>query len=253
MKHWNSAAARRIQAKGQHEDVSIAIRGIAEELLRSCATPPTDLEAIAHALGATIATESIFGSGELRKTGAGYQIVTSKDISPERQRFTIAHEIAHLVIEGTGARPPRRGKELERLCDRLAVELLLPASAFVRVLPELPTIGDIFGLARTFQASLTATAQRVAELSNTTVLEIHRRQITWHRGTLDPLPLLRDNAFQQVMQKAELGQSGNDEFYFDAGGSLKRVHVEFQALGNVQKALFLLRPLRMRPPLSQSA
>jgi predicted transcriptional regulator len=94
------------------------------------------------------------------------------DLSVPRRRFTIAHELAHVVIGQTGPNAPRAGKEPERLCDLIAVELLMPAQIFRAQLPVVLHIADIVSLAKRFQTSLAATAHRCAELSRSTLFEV---------------------------------------------------------------------------------
>jgi hypothetical protein len=61
---------------------------------------------------------------------------------------------------------PKRGQALERLCDQVATEVLLPFEMFERALgPDVPGIERIEKLAKQFDASLQATARRVGEVT----------------------------------------------------------------------------------------
>jgi hypothetical protein len=104
---------------------------------------------------------------------------------PYRARFTLAHEIAHTMIDPPtvrkaavelAARRPRGGDELERLCDEIAVELLLPYEMFARSVPQPLTLTGVFGLAKTYDASLQATALRAGELAQEPI-----QVVVWER------------------------------------------------------------------------
>src|SRR5256885_9262960 len=93
--------------------------------------PPTDLLAVSRKLGITdFVEDDIPYSGELDRKRDGTTVVYSRHLSPSRRRFTIAHELAHGMFDQPGRRFPRTGKELERLCDMIATELLMPRTCF---------------------------------------------------------------------------------------------------------------------------
>jgi Zn-dependent peptidase ImmA (M78 family) len=89
----------------------------------------------------------------------------------KRQRFSICHEVAHIILELAsehGASPwwsyAKRSPN-EILCDVFAAELLLPYTLF-RPFVEKAEIGfaAVAELAKKFEASLTATGSRFATL-----------------------------------------------------------------------------------------
>jgi Zn-dependent peptidase ImmA (M78 family) len=96
--------------------------------------------------------------------------------SPERQRFTICHEILHTFFPGFREERRRRtdptvgnfdGNQLEEyLCDLGAAELLLPRQSFLAALPAQPSFDDVIELAVVFKASLEATAIRMVSLAS---------------------------------------------------------------------------------------
>jgi Zn-dependent peptidase ImmA (M78 family) len=95
--------------------------------------------------------------------------------SPERQRFTICHEILHTFFPGfrqeRRTRIDRtvgafdRSRLEEYLCDLGAAELLLPREPFLAALPAQPCLDDVIELAPVFDASLEATAIRLVNLA----------------------------------------------------------------------------------------
>jgi len=243
MRTWKSAAARRLITASAAQDVRGAVRAISADLLRNTECPPTDLNTIIERLNAKLSGEGIFGSGELRRDGNGYEIVYAADLSLPRRRFTIAHELAHVIVDQTGPNAPRVGKELERLCDLIAVELLMPEDVFRAHLPHSFRVADIFTLAKRFQASLSATARRCAELSQVTVFEVAKGKLTWACGPLRRSSALRDDALLQHVRSACAGQSSQIVLYLNDHSSIKPISVEYHAFGRTGRALFLLTTL----------
>jgi hypothetical protein len=240
MMRWKSAAARRLTNAAATQDVFGAVRAVTANLLRDTECPPTDLDTITARLNAKISGEEIFGSGELRRGGSGYEIVYATDLSLPRRRFTIAHELAHAIIDQTGPNAPRTGKELERLCDLIAVELLMPADIFRAHLPQELHIGEIFALAKRFQTSLSATARRCAELSRATVFEVAKGKLTWSCGPLRRSSALQDDSLTEHIRKACAGASEHTVLYLNDNSSIRPMRVEYHAFGGTGRALFLL-------------
>jgi hypothetical protein len=240
MTTWKSAAAQRLLRSTGSSSVPLAVGTLAESLLQGANTPPTDLDLIAKRLNATVIQGDIFGSGELRRAAGGFEIVYAKDLAPSRRRFTIAHEIAHIAIIQTGPRAPTAGREVERLCDLIAVELLMPRSVFEAYTPEQPRVGDIFALAKQFQTSLVATAQRCTEIRRLTVLEVAKGKITRCVGTLRYSSVLRDPMLLDHLRSACEGHSGESALYLNDDNSIIPVRVECHSLGRSGRALCLL-------------
>lgn len=240
MTRWKSAAAQRLMSAAGKQNVLEAIRGIAADLLHDTECPPTALDTIATRLNARVTGEEIFGSGELRRGGDGYEVIYATDLSAQRRRFTIAHELAHVVIDRTGPNAPRAGKELERLCDLIAVELLMPAEIFHAQLPQVLHIADVFSLSKRFQTSLAATAHRCAELSRSTLFEVARGKLTWSRGPLRRSSALRDDGLTQLVKRASAGESAQTVLYLNDDSSIRPTRIEYHAFGKTGRALFLL-------------
>lgn len=137
---------------------------------------PVSMDAYAKAAGATITTDTL-EPGEagwsFRKPDGSYCICVNRQDRPERQRFTICHEVAHIVLglpteHGHGPawsyakRPPN-----EVWCDVFASELLLPYKLFK---PQVDTadlgLSAIDDLAGLFEASTMATGSRFAAFSS---------------------------------------------------------------------------------------
>jgi Zn-dependent peptidase ImmA (M78 family) len=141
------------------------------------ATIPVPLELYFQEVGAVIRPRTDLGpdeAGYCFQSNGKHFICTNANDRVERQRFTVCHEIAHIVL----GLPSQHGSSpwwsyakrplAEILCDVFAAELLLPHDLFQpevdRVVIGLAAIED---LAARFQASLTATGSRYAAVVST--------------------------------------------------------------------------------------
>ncbi|TAK81060.1 MAG: ImmA/IrrE family metallo-endopeptidase [Betaproteobacteria bacterium] len=132
-----------------------------------------DLEAYARAANARIRYEALDAgeSGYTVSKGTGFVITVSSDESPERQRFTVCHEIAHIILELPSVHGELPSwsfakRDLNEVwCDIFASELLMPYQHFMQKIPEGdPSVESIETLAQAFGASFPAAASRYASL-----------------------------------------------------------------------------------------
>jgi uncharacterized protein DUF955 len=94
--------------------------------------PPIDVEALAAALGvAAVRPADLVEEGRLDRAGGMTEILVRRDAPAARRRFTIAHELAHLVLDPDGTSGEGRSAREERRCDEIAAALLMPR-AWVR-------------------------------------------------------------------------------------------------------------------------
>lgn len=112
-------------------------RGVLAEHLRNA---PISLSAIAHALGIKVVSTVLPAgiSGEIRpdpNVEAGFIIRVNKNDSSRRQRFTVAHELAHFLLHrdviGNGVTDDVLYRSTlsdarEAQANRLAADLLMP-------------------------------------------------------------------------------------------------------------------------------
>lgn len=140
-------------------------------------TIPVPMDAYLQQVGAQLRLDKSMGVDEagcsFELSGKRYISVNEKD-RPERRRFTICHELAHIVLglpSEHSAVPwwsyvKRSPNEI--VCDVFATELLLPYPLF-KPLVDKAEIGfaAIADLAKQFEASRTATGSRFATLTQT--------------------------------------------------------------------------------------
>ena len=92
---------------------------------------PVNLHALAYQLGARLesSTSPDTPDGSLHRASGEWVIRFNEQRPLHRKRFTIAHEMAHLLFLSTGLQPPSSTGEywvLEEACQVVASELLVP-------------------------------------------------------------------------------------------------------------------------------
>ena len=146
---------------------------------------PVDVERLVRLCGVTsIERRPIASDAMLLPMGDGYKIILNDvtgSAGRSRQRFSLAHELAHLLLKLSGLgsaadvrtkhRRARGDSNEELLCDKIAAEILMPRHAFV-------ADGSVTGwslkslktLSTEYQTSIPATAIRVVDLMPETCL-----------------------------------------------------------------------------------
>jgi hypothetical protein len=253
---WRSSAAKRfIRLVEGVESVEDAIHCLTQKFLEGVECPPTDLESIGAKLGITgFELGDIAGAGELRKDGCGFRIVYASGLSPERRRFTIAHEMGHVLLEKTGPNAPRSGKELERLCNLFAVELLMPRDIFVQSVHGDFSTQQILNSAKRFRTSISSAALRFAELFGVSVFGCQDFRIIWGKGRYTSNRHRQiDEPFLPAIHKAlETGVAAVDEFFLLPSTSLRRWRFECIPLRGGRTVLCLLQPMKRPEPYQGS-
>jgi IrrE N-terminal-like domain len=96
--------------------------------------------------------------GLLHPTSSGYCVAVNSEDHPRIQRFTVAHELAHVLIEGLDRRSiGLSGRDEEVLCDQFASQLLVPRDDLEPMLANFdgdPSI--LLGLASRYDVGLAA-------------------------------------------------------------------------------------------------
>lgn len=116
-----------------------ALRRVRVVMIRAqSAEPPTDLDAIARTLGIrSIRQVPLPMHGRIVRDANEIDVEIRENLHPTDQRFALAHELCHVVLEGKAARdlplgvvqrPASRSLHAvrERLCDLGAAEMLVP-------------------------------------------------------------------------------------------------------------------------------
>jgi hypothetical protein len=112
---------------------------------------PVPVGAVAKALGLSVklATLPVGISGEIRPSSSGFVIKVDRHEAKERQRFTIAHEIAHallhkdLILENNGLSDDvlyrsSLSNRREAEANRLAADIVMPWSLVEQWMKQFP-------------------------------------------------------------------------------------------------------------------
>ena len=238
----STAVLRLFKMADGAESIEGAVRRVIQKYFGDIPGPPIDLNAAASSLKVPICEEDIPVSGELRKTGRGYTIVVSRHLSPNRKRFTIAHEMAHLLFELSGRNPPRTGKEVERLCDLLASEILMPAHHLLNRLDEEPAPYRVVQLSQSFGTSVQAAAIRYSDLKKVSVFQIEGDNVIWGTGVVRKGPVKDlDFGIRSIVSQVGSHSEGSQVLLFGHStwsGEWKLIWETFQS----RRPLFVMHP-----------
>ena len=176
-----SAQAKAAEAVRHIEARTRALDAIA--WLGSQGPGPVDVEALAEKLGAEIVFEDLEGA-KARVIQLGNRariIISTRIVGVGAIRFSIAHEIAHLLLkhylkDGDLGRAFKRqrtcsplesdGSEIERDASVFATELLMPAPLVTLMCRmKLTSMDPVRAISSAFQTSMYASARRFVELT----------------------------------------------------------------------------------------
>lgn len=168
----------------------------AAEVLRQLGVPlqpPVDLRLVAERLKVSrIEYRELLEDGRVDREGQTVVITIRSDAPHQRQRFTLAHELAHVILDSgeVDSFSARRSKEQfsveETLCDALAGGLLMPREwVDARYENAGVGMGAMFDLARLADVSLSAALVRLREVCGWQASLLHWRRSANGRWRLE--------------------------------------------------------------------
>ncbi len=148
------------------------------ELKRRCPehlllTPPIDVNAVASCLGVKqVMVRELDVPGLLYQLDQDSAVIVVNNANPlTRQRYSCAHEIVHMLLSPSQKvrlshrSPVQAHKALERACEELAAEILMPQEVFTEYASRMGwAASSIQPLSNVFQTSMEATARRYVEV-----------------------------------------------------------------------------------------
>lgn len=173
---------------------------VAHEILDECGivAPPVDAWAVARTLGLRVAFDAFQqGRGRLKRIGGRTAILMRPEERPEREQWTLAHEIGEAVAQRVYARmevdvqdvPPQRR---EQVANAMASSLLLPDDWFQRDAEA--SDGDVLRLKAIYSTAshelILFNLLKLPELSLASVFDQGRLTRRRGNGQLSPPPLL---------------------------------------------------------------
>jgi Zn-dependent peptidase ImmA (M78 family) len=239
-----SAAERRLLLlAGNVSAVDDAAQAVVSRLIDGIPCPPTDLDALGARVGVTeICAEKLTIAGELRRSNDGFRIVYSTSLTLPRRRFTIAHELGHAILELSGRNCPRTGPEVERICDLLASEILMPGEIFTKAADGQVLAEKTIELAETFKASLSAVCIRYAKLKSASIFRAAHGQVNWRTGLVrhDPVDV-ETSELKSIVSKATDTLAGAEVIWMNTRIWTGQWAVSWASLG--QQRIIVVSPL----------
>jgi Zn-dependent peptidase ImmA (M78 family) len=180
----------------------------------------------------------------------GYSIKVNINHHPLRQNFSCAHEIAHLLLDKAlyESMPHtaefRSTKEIdnklkERLCERVAAELLMPESLFTSYLNKRGvSVNSIQALAHIFYTSIPATARRIAELSQEPCIALYWKLVKRPRWKqMKPCLIWLSDSQYEIPKFVSVSQSSSIFQAFQADSTMAKF--EGFPLGNIERPFYI--------------
>jgi IrrE N-terminal-like domain len=223
--------------------------------------PPIALPALADALGVSeIRSASMVEDGRLEQRGGRTVIYLREQAGPQRRRFTLAHELGHLVLAEPGRDFVAHRREVhfdseERFCNQFAAALLLPRH----------WVSDEFGrapvhlwaarrLAARAETSLSAALVRLQEVLDWQASMLHWRRLAgqWRLVSTAGLPRAAHNRVVSTPQTrlvldSLVGRGGEQRgiLPLQVGGEAHGVPVEIRVGRQSATALAFFTDLRV--------
>lgn len=168
---WHSNVAARLRDALPAMSLRDSIALLAADV-RGDAAPPVDVTAIALSRGLRILECPMRADALLEEVEDGFVVRINAAHSVIRQRFSLAHELGHVALfQATGLRQAfgqeefGDRKEVERLCNMFAAELLMPVQVWrERLLLDGLSLGLIEKLCRSQKVSFEAGCRRAVEV-----------------------------------------------------------------------------------------
>jgi hypothetical protein len=132
-------------------------------------TPPVSLNALARSIGVggIVNGGPIEGCVDLEVDRPIIRL--SRELTKNRRRFTLAHELSHVLIyraQRSGSLRP--SDQLERMCDRIAAKVLLPDGWIEPLASRQWTLDDLESYASQAEVSVAALVNRISDLGGPT-------------------------------------------------------------------------------------
>jgi hypothetical protein len=150
--------------------------------------PPIDLETLAHRVGAeTILSADMTDDGRFVDTPTATRIFLNSTERKERRRFTLAHELGHLVLADpqvlrlVHAALGTRSVNVELLCNAFAAELLMPTGWVEQCFGGMPEdFAAVDALSESADVSMTAALTQLVNVAGwRSSLVYFRRSRDW--------------------------------------------------------------------------
>lgn len=135
-----------------------------------CGQQPVPVEAIAHRFDVTVRRDAIDEAGRIEVSKGRIVITLDSRAADYRQRFTLAHELGHLLLARPdlhlyGLRHESALVDEEMFCERFAESLLMPRAWFNEAYGgKAPSLRHVIDCSRRTNVSLSAASIRATRV-----------------------------------------------------------------------------------------
>ena len=231
-------------------------KGVIEGMLAEAGQlrPPVDMDAFAESRGIQRVVDAPMGvDGMLLPIEGEYVVALNENQVHSRRRFSFAHEIGHFLLDSDmpafrrdDAIVGRGGSvDVEKKCNRIAAELLMPTNWFQGfLLRDGLSLDSITKLSEVFDTSIRATAARAMEVANGQCLvvvssvksESGCQTVDWCKGTRNvPKGVRCDSNLMADLRSARMAAYANEAFdgweTLQLGKANGTFHVESRGFG----------------------
>lgn len=250
--------------------MSARARGAAEQLAASVLTayniapePPVDVSLLARHLGVeAVHRRRMVEDGRLEQAAGRSVIFVREGVSPARQRFTIAHELAHLLLADSEAEfIARRALEgdwrEERFCDQFAAALLMPRPWIrARFRGEPESFASLKTAADAAETSLSAALMRLREVLGwrSSLLRWKRERDRWRLASCVGAPWSLRNRITsasgtaQLLESIPAGETTTVFLPIGINGAPTEIRAELRVWRRTAAAISRLHGIDMRVP-----
>ena len=129
----------------------------------------------------------------------------SVDVPGDRFRFSLAHEIGHLVLHTTRPQASARSQVFEREANRFASAMLMPDDEFNAAMPQRPVLGDFVALKQQWGLSVAALVYRahsLGHIDDRAYRSIQMQMSRWRKNEPAAMRPVYGRVFPQLLEQA---------------------------------------------------
>jgi Zn-dependent peptidase ImmA (M78 family)/O-acetyl-ADP-ribose deacetylase (regulator of RNase III) len=216
---WTNRSVRLLSKDGDPEEVIVQrARSLTLEMLESgWPGPPFDPLWVAERMGVDVVPVADAPDARTIPSEAGkfhVRIEYNPDRPQARRRFSLAHELAHLLFQDVAETTRNRAKvdraltddwQLELLCNLGASEIVMPVGSLQEELESEPSIHSVVALQQKLDVSFEALLLRLVRLTDSPVVAFAASRA----NPKDPLPFRLDYSVPSRTWSGDLPRRGS--------------------------------------------
>lgn len=219
--------------------------------------PGIDIFDLAHRAGIPVYRESLAIDGQVERFGGALRVALSDRAPIQRQRFTLAHELAHVLLEDRDiARALGQhvigSLDIERFCNEFAAELLMPRCWVKSYRDQRQNFAALNAFIEEAEVSNTAALVRLSRHADWSVVLLFFDRRSWTLTTLAGAPRWAKGAIEPLFDTTRVVQAIDRDkavgetriIHLRSHGRLLSARAEFQPAKHGVLALAVFRNRR---------